>query len=158
SRGLQFSVSYTFSRSIDDTSNPGGGANTDGTEDRGWGLDTGNNWGNQLEPRANPGLSAFDRTHYPPVSAIWHLPQPSWIGTSTARTLVTGWQVSGVGIAMSGLAVDMFDPSGGSLYGLFAGARPSFAPGATRRTATENIPPTFSFNPAAFTEAIVQAR
>jgi hypothetical protein len=32
--------------------------------DRGGGIDTRNVWGNQLNPRANRGLSDFDRTHY----------------------------------------------------------------------------------------------
>jgi len=56
---------------------------------------------------------------------------------------------------MSGLPVDIFDPFGGSLYGL-VGARPNFAPGATRRTATSNIPPGYYFNPSAFALATVQ--
>ncbi len=62
SRGPQFSGSYTFSKSIDDASNPGGGAYTNGTLDRSGGLDTTNTWGNQLDPRANRGISDFDRT------------------------------------------------------------------------------------------------
>ena len=38
SRGLQFSASYTFSKSIDNASNPGGGANSDGSLDRSGGI------------------------------------------------------------------------------------------------------------------------
>src|SRR5947208_11954625 len=61
SRGLQFSASYTFSRSIDNASNPGGGANSDGSLDRSGGLDTASVWGNQLDPRGNRGIADFDR-------------------------------------------------------------------------------------------------
>ena len=56
---------------------------------------------------------------------------------------------------MSGLPVDMFDPIGGSVYGL-AGARPAWAPGANRATAMSHVPSGYYFNPSAFTEAIVQ--
>jgi hypothetical protein len=38
-----------------------------------------------------------------------------------------------------------------------AGARPSWAPGANRRTALSNIPSGYYFNPFAFAQAIVQA-
>jgi hypothetical protein len=58
-------------------------------------------------------------------------------------------------IAMSGLPVDIFDPTGGLLYGLF-GARPNWAPGANRRTALNNIPMGYYFNPSAFVQAWVQ--
>jgi hypothetical protein len=56
---------------------------------------------------------------------------------------------------MSGLPVDIFDPSGGSLYGLFGGARPNWAQGASRRTAITNVPQGYYFNPSAFVEATV---
>jgi hypothetical protein len=157
SRGLQLTASYTFSRSIDDTSNPGGGANSDGSVDRSGGLDTGNIWGSQLAPRANRGLSDFDRTHYLVFNCVWDLPRPRFAGRFTAgQRLLSDWQLSAIVTAMSGLPVDLFDPAGGSLYGLFGGARPNWAPGADRRTATTNVPPGFYFNPAAFTEATVQ--
>jgi len=157
SRGLQFSVSYTFSRSIDDASNPGGGSNIDGSLDRGGGLDTGNIWGNQLTARANRGLSDFDRTHYFVFDCVWDLPQPRFPhGLVPVRRLLSNWQFSGILTAMSGLPVDVFDPAGGSLYGLFAGARPNWALGANRTTARTRIPPGYYFNPSAFAEAVVQ--
>ncbi len=157
SRGLQFSASYAFSKSIDNASNPGGGANSDGSLDRSGGLDTANVWGNQLNPRANRGLSDFDRTHYFVFSSVWNLPEPSFARGSTAtRLLFSNWQVSGIVTAMSGLPVDIFDPTGGLLYGL-VGARPNWVPGANRRTAMSNIPPGYYFRPSAFTAAVVQA-
>jgi hypothetical protein len=57
---------------------------------------------------------------------------------------------------MSGLPTDIFDPTGGSLYGL-VGARPNWAPGANRRTAMTSIPPGYYFRPSAFAEATAQA-
>jgi hypothetical protein len=157
SRGLQFSGSYTFSKSIDDASNPGGGANSDGTLDRGGGIDTANVWGNQLDPRANRGLSDFDRTHYFLFNYVWEVPQPGFAHSSTAtRRIFSNWQLSGIVTVMSGLPVDIFDPTGGFLYGLFLGARPNWAPGANRKTATKNVPLGYYFNPAAFAQAMVQ--
>ena len=155
-RGLQFSASYTFSKSIDNASNPGGGANSDGSLDRGGGLDTGNVWGNQLNPRANRGLSDFDRTHYFVFSSVWNLPEPAFARGSTARRfLFSNWQMSGIVTAMSGLPVDIFDPTGGLLYGLF-GARPNWAPGANVKTAKNSVPAGYYLNPSAFSQAVVQ--
>jgi hypothetical protein len=156
SGGLQFSASYTFSKSIDNASNPGGGANSDGSLDRGGGLDTANVWGNQLNPRANRGLSDFDRTHYFVFSSVWNLPEPSFArGSAATRLLFSNWQVSGIVTAMSGLPVDIFDPTGGLLYGLF-GARPNWAPAANAKTAKNSVPAGYYFNPSAFSQAMVQ--
>ena len=157
SHGLQFSASYTFSKSIDNASSPGGGAGSDGSLDLGGGLDTASTWGNQLDPRANRGLSDFDRTHRLVVSSVWEIPEASFARDSAvARLMLSHWQVSAIVIAMSGLPVDIFDPSGGSLYGAF-GDRPNWAPGATRRSAMNNVPAGYSFNPLAFAQAIVKA-
>lgn len=154
-RGLQFSASYTFSRSIDNTSNPGGGANSDGSLDRGGGLDSGGAWGDQLSPRANRGLSDFDRTHYFIFEYVWDVPRPRSAIFPGSQFLFAGWQVSGIISAMSGLPVDILDPGGGSLYGLF-GARPNWAPGADAKRAINNAPPGYYFDPSAFAEATVQ--
>src|SRR5712691_1624185 len=156
SRGLQFSASYTFSKSTDNASNPGGGANSNGSLDRSGGLDTANVWGNQLNPRANRGVSDFDRTHYFVFSFAWNLPEPAFARGSTARRfLFSNWQMSGIVTAMSGLPVDIFDPTGGLLYGLF-GARPNWAPGATAKIAKNSVPAGYYFNPSAFSQAMVQ--
>ena len=152
---LQFSASYTFSKSIDNASNPGGGANSDGSLDRSGGLDTANVWGDQLSVRGNRGISDFDRTHRFVFNYVWDVPGPWFAHGSAARLLFSNWQLSGIVIAMSGLPVDIFDPTGGLLYGLF-GARPNWAPGANRRTAMAKIPTGYYFNPAAFTAAAVQ--
>jgi hypothetical protein len=155
SRGLQFSGAYTFSKSIDNASNPGGGANGDGTLDRSAGFDTANTWGNQLDARANRGISDFDRTHYFVFTGTWELPVPSFFKMGHKRTFLQNWSVSGIVTAMSGLPVDIFDPTGGFLYGLF-GARPNWVAGANRQSAMSNVPGGYYFNPGAFAQAIVQ--
>jgi hypothetical protein len=156
SRGLQFSASYTFSKSIDNASNPGGGANINGMLDRSGGTDTANIWGNQLSPRTNRGLSDFDRTHYFALSYLWDLPEPGLARSEATRLFFSNWQVSSVMTAMAGLPVDVFDPTGGFLYGLFLGARPNWAPGANPKRAMSNVPSGYYFNPSAFTQALIQ--
>lgn len=155
SRGLQVSLSYTFSKSIDNTSNPGGGANLDGTQDRGGGTDTGNLWGNVLDPHANRGLSDFDRTHVLAFTFIWNLPD-SALSRKLAggRAIFSKWQISGSILTMSGLPVDILDRGGASVYGLF-GARPNWAPGADPKYALRNVPAGYYFNPKAFRRAQV---
>jgi hypothetical protein len=155
SHGFDLQASYTFSKSIDNASNAGGGAFSDGSLDTSSGLDTGNVWGNQFDGRANRGVSDFDRPHRLALNYVWDLPKLSLVN-SPLRALLSNWQLSGLVIAMSGLPVDIFDPAAGSLYGL-TGARPNWAPSANRRTATRNIPPGYYFNPLAFTVPTVQA-
>jgi len=154
SRGLRFSAAYTFSKSIDNASNPGGGANSDGSIDRGGGLDTANVWGNQLDPRANRGLSDFDRTDYLSVTGVWDVPRFSR-PTRMANLFLSNWQFAWIATIASGLPVDIFDTNGGALYGLFGG-RPNWASGASRQTAASNVPAGYYFNPTAFVAAIVQ--
>ena len=142
SRGLELQGSYTFSRSIDDSSFPG--------------LDTSGILGNQLAAQGNRGLSDFDRTHRFVGYFIWDLPKFGFTrGSTVARLLVSDWQVSGLVTDMSGLPIDVFDRGGGSLYGL-AGARPNWAAGESRQTATSNTPPGYYFNPSVFAVANVQ--
>ncbi|MBZ5658445.1 MAG: TonB-dependent receptor [Acidobacteriia bacterium] len=142
SRGLEFQSSYTFSRSIDNGSFPG--------------LDTSGIVGNQLAAQGNRGLSDFDRTHRFTGYFMWDVPEFPFAHNSTAARLLTShWHLSGIVTVMSGLPIDLFDAGGGSLYGL-AGARPNWAPGANRKSALSNIPPGYSFNPAAFVFAEVQ--
>jgi hypothetical protein len=156
SHGLEFQALYTYSKSIDNASQAGGGAASDGSVDTSSGLDTSNVWGNQLDNHGNRGVSDFDRTHRLVLTSVWDLPLSSFSGRSAAlRTLLSNWELSGLVIAMSGLPIDIFDPAAGSLYGL-TGARPNWAPGATRNTATSNIPSGYYFNPFAFAVPTVQ--
>lgn len=154
SNGLQFLASYTYAKSIDNAS---GGSDSTGEV-----RDTINIAGNQLDNRANRGVSDFDRTHRFVLSYLWDLPRPAFASRSEAgRLLFSNWQVAGIITAMSGLPIDITDGGAGSFYGLSGGnnalMRPSWAPGATTSTATSNIPAGYFFNPLAFVRPTVLA-
>jgi hypothetical protein len=151
SRRLQFLASYTYARSIDNASGGAIGAA---------GIDSGAILGNQLDSRANRGLSNFDRTHRFVLSYLWDLPRLRFAAKSTAGGwLFSNWQIAGIVTAMSGLPIDVVDSNAGSLYlGTNNGlSRPNWAPGATRDTATSNIPPGYFFNPFAFARPLIPA-
>ena len=145
SRGLQLLASYTYAKSID---------NASGMAE----LDASIILGNQLDVRANRGVSDFDRTQRFVLSYLWDLPRPAFASKSKAgRVLFSGWQVAGIITAMSGQPIDIADTAAGSfLFGANSGlSRPSWAPGATRSTATSNVPPGYFFNPFAFVRPVV---
>jgi Carboxypeptidase regulatory-like domain/TonB-dependent Receptor Plug Domain len=162
SRGLQFLASYAWAKSIDNASGQGGGAGNTGLVNTGAVGETSGILGNQRDNRANRGVADFDRTHRLVVSYLYHLPTPAFAGNSaTGKTLLGGWQVAGIITVMSGLPIDIVDTGAGSFYGLSGGsaplARPDYAPGATRNTATSNVPSGFYFNPFAFARPVVLA-
>jgi hypothetical protein len=162
SSGSQFLVAYTLARSIDDASGAGGGAGLVGLVNTGAVGDTSGILGNQLDPRANRGLSDFDRTHRLVFSQLWDLPAPALAeGSRLARTFLSNWTMSGIVTAMSGLPIDIVDTQAGSLYGLAGGstplARPNLAAGATCESATRNVPAGFYFDPSAFIRPVVAA-
>ena len=147
SRGLQLLASYTYAKSLDNASGQGD-------------IDTSTILGNQLDDRANRGVSDFDRTHRFVLSYLWDLPRPAFAsGSKAGRLLLSGWQVAGIVTAMSGQPFDIVDSAAGSFYfGADSGlSRPNWAPGATRTTAIENIPSGYFFNPLAFVRPMVQA-
>jgi hypothetical protein len=150
---LQFLASYTYAKSIDNAS---GGSDSTGDV-----RDTINIAGNQLDNRANRGVSDFDRTHRFVVSGLWDLPRPAFARSTAGRLLFSNWQVATIITAMSGLPIDIIDGGAGSFYGLSGGnnafMRPGWAPGATIATATSNIPPGYFFNPLAFVRPVVLA-
>ena len=152
SNGVQLLASYTYGKSLDNAS--GGSASTGDV------LETASIAGNQLDNRANRGLSDFDRTHRIVLSYLWDLPHPGFAERSNSgRWLFSNWHVAGIITAMSGLPIDIVDTGAGSFYGLNGGnnalARASWAPGATRGTATSNIPRGYFYNPFAFARPIV---
>ena len=160
--GIQWLASYTFAKSIDNASGAGGGAGLAGVVNTGAVGDTGGILGNQLDNRANRGVSDFNRTHRMVLSFVWDLPHSRFSkGSTAARVLLSDWQVSGIVTAMSGLPVDVVDTGAASFYGLSQGnsplARPNFAPGANCETATNNSPPGLFFNPFAFVRPMVPA-
>ena len=146
SKGLQLLASYTFAKSLDSNS---GSASGDGTLIL----------GDQLDYRANRGVSDFDRTHRFVLSYLWDLPRPAFAGRSKAgKLLMSNWQVTGIITTMSGQPFDIADARAGSFYfGDNSGlARPSWAPGATPKTAMKNVPAGYYFNPFAFVRPVVQ--
>jgi hypothetical protein len=158
SKGLQFLASYTYAKSIDNASGVGGGSGTSGIIDQSLGGESSSILGNQLDPRANRGVSDFDRTHRFVFSYVWDLPRPKSFDHSKAkRFLLSDWQASGIIVAMSGLPIDIEHTAAGSLYGITGGARPNWLPNANRRTATSNIPAGYFFNPFAFAQPVVEA-
>jgi hypothetical protein len=153
SNGLQFLAAYTFGKSIDNSSGTNGGS-ADAVRDTAIVL------GNQLDNRANRGLSDFDRTHRFVLSYLWDLPTPAFARNSAAGRMLFGdWQIGGIITAMSGQPIDITDGGAGSFYGLNSGnnslVRPNWAAGATPDTATSNIPAGYYFNPFAFVRPVV---
>jgi hypothetical protein len=154
---LLFLAAYTFAKSIHTASGLGGGAGTDGV------LRVANNHdsdvilGNQLDNRANRGLSNFDRKHRFVLSFLWELPKLSFVKNSkTGRLFFDGWQIAGTVTAMSGLPVDVVDSGAATFYfgANGGGARPNFIPGVSP---TAGIPNGYYFNPFAFARPVVPA-
>lgn len=160
SRGLQFLASYTYAKSIDNASGGGGGSGTNGLIDPAASGDTSGIVGNQLDNRAQRGVSDFDRTHRLVVSYLWELPQPAFAQrSSVARLVFSRWHFGGIITAMSGLPIDIVDAGAATFYlgHSGGGARPNWSPGANRSTATSNVPPGYFFNPFAFARPVVLA-
>lgn len=162
SQRIQFQSAYTFAKSIDNASGAGGGAGLSGVVNTGAVNDSSLILGDQNDPRANRGVSDFDRTHRFVSSYIWELPRPAFAGRSRVRRLAFwNWQSSAIFTAMSGLPIDIADTGAGSLYGLANGgnplARASLVPGASCRNATLDVPAGYFFNSTVFVRPIVQA-
>ena len=131
-RGLQFGLAYTLSRSRDYTSNneTGTGANM------------------QIATYQNPdiwnyGLSSYDQTHVAVINYVWDLPRASarW-NNAVVRGLLDNWQLSGLTTLASGTpiyvtytTVDGADITGGGDTSRFNGG-----PGATTPTAGSLVP------------------
>jgi hypothetical protein len=149
SGGLQLLASYTYAKSIDNASGGNPSASAGG--------ETSSIPGDQLDNRANRGVSDFDRTHRLVLNFLWDLPRPAFARRSTVgRTLFSNWQASGIVTAMSGAPIDIVDSGAGTFcFGAGGLARPNWAPGATHETATSNIPAGYFFNPFAFARPVV---
>ena len=158
----QFLAAYTYAKSIDNASGLGGGAGISGVVNTGAVNDSGPILGNQNDPRANRGVSDFDRTHRVALSYVWEMPKPLFAGHSrSGRLAFWNWQSSAILTAMSGLPIDIVDTGAGSLYGLANGgnplARPSLVAGASCKNATQDVPAGYFFNSTVFVRPIVQA-
>ena len=158
----QFLAAYTYAKSIDDASGIGGGAGISGVVNTGTVNDSSPILGNQHNPRGNRGPSDFDRTHRLVFSYVWEMPKPAFAGQSRpGRMAFWNWQSSAILTAMSGLPVDIEDTGAGSFYGLANGAsplaRPSLVAGMTCKSATQDVPGGYFFNPTVFARPLVQA-
>jgi hypothetical protein len=136
--GLQFNISYTFSKSIDNnSSDPGStaGSGKPDTPNTGFVVQ-----GDQRNLEANKAVSDFDRTHRFSTNFVWDIPT---FGSNNA--FVKGWQISGFFQAQSGTPYTIFSPEpeiatasqytnlvrgSGGLFRLGFG-RPNICPGAT---------------------------
>ena len=162
SNRAQFLAAYTYAKSIDNASGLGGGAGISGVVNTGAVNDSGPILGNQNDPRANRGVSDFDRTHRVVLSYVWEMPKPSFAAHSrSSRLAFWNWQSSAILTAMSGLPIDIVDSGAGSLYGLANGAnplaRPDLVAGMTCKYATEDVPSGYFFNSTVFARPVVQA-
>jgi hypothetical protein len=84
SRGLQFQVAYTFSKSFDQASSFEAILNP-------------------IDPRRSRSLSQFDARHRFVFSYVWQLPTPKYTGF--AGTIANGWDLSGIITAQRGFPI-----------------------------------------------------
>jgi hypothetical protein len=110
SHGLDFQVSYTFSKNLDFTSGTGGLSSLD--------LDFLGN--DQTKPRQSRGLNDFDRAHRIVVSFVYQPPMMA-AGPSVMRQVLSRWQFSGLAVVQSGLPITVVDSTAGSVYGNLVG-------------------------------------
>jgi hypothetical protein len=130
-RGLQTQVSYSFSKSIDDSSNFF--YNTEAANAFLLPI-TGSS-------RFNRGLSGQDVRHYVVISGTWDLPVtqgPGW------RRFFGGWQTGGIVTYASGLPTTpllSYDATGTKAHqvGIGFNQRPGLAPGASNNPVTGDI-------------------
>jgi hypothetical protein len=128
SRGLQTQVSYSFSKSIDDSSNFFATAEAD----------------NAImlplnaSPRFSRGLSGFDVRHYFVLNGIWELPSPAG---PVMRRVCGGWQLGSIATYASGLPFSArlgYDAARTqtSTPDRQSGQRPDLVPGASNNPVT----------------------
>jgi hypothetical protein len=103
SHGLQFDFNYTYSRSIDISSD----ANRIGAED-GLGSQIINPW----DPKALRAVSDFDTPHQVNANWIWEMPfgKGRWLGKDSGNALdavIGGWQLTGLARWTSGFPVSV---------------------------------------------------
>jgi len=108
SHGLQFDFNYTFSKSIDISSN----AERVGAASNSSLLEPNSNIINSWNPQTQRGVSAFDLTHQFNANWIFELPfgRGKWIARDANRpldALIGGWQLSGLFRLTSGFPISV---------------------------------------------------
>ena len=127
-RGLQAQFTYTFSKSIDDSSNF---YSSNESPNRGVFPLNGS-------PKFNRGLSGHDVRHYFTASGTWDLPH---IRSSAWNWVAGGWQMGGIMVYASGLPTTAwlaYDAARTRTHmsGASIGQRPDLAPGASNNPVT----------------------
>jgi hypothetical protein len=149
--GLQFDFNYTFSKSIDISSNaervePGSNASL---------LEPNSNIINSWSPQTQRGVSSFDLTHQFNANWIYELPfgRGKWVGKDSNRAvdaLIGGWQISGLFRWTSGFPISV--DNGTSNYPTnfeLEGNANQVAPVHTGVFFNTGVPSLFSSGPAA---------
>jgi hypothetical protein len=140
--GLQFLGSYTWSKSLDETSGSGGASVFEL-----WLLTN-----DQRNPRQAYGLTDFDRSQRAVLSFTYQVPQLKNTPL-LARRVLSDWQFSGIGVVQSGTPLTIMDANAGSVYGNFenraqrSGSSPSTHGSLFSRVTRQYL------DPAAFTRA-----
>jgi hypothetical protein len=91
--GLVASATYTYSKSFDLYSSPSLGASVS----------------NPFNPSFDRARSDYDRTNVFNASVVWTLPYLRHSSNILERTLIAGWQVSGLVQALSGIPINVTD-------------------------------------------------
>jgi hypothetical protein len=118
SNGLQFLVSYTYSKTIDSD-----GANAEANGQAGAGI------GNQNDDRGRRGPASFSRPHRFVTSFIYELP---WMksGTGVAAKVLGGWSIAGVATFQSGQPLTFTGTNANNAFG-FTNDRAQLAAGCS---------------------------
>jgi hypothetical protein len=106
--GFQFLGSYTWSKSLDETSGSGGSSVFEL-----WLLTN-----NQNNPRQAYGLTDFDRDQRAVLNFTWRAPKFQSAPLLLRRTL-TDWEFSGIAVLQSGSPITVLDSNAGLVYGNF---------------------------------------
>ncbi len=130
--GLQFTMAYTFSKSIDQASSFEGILNP-------------------IDPRLSRSLSLFDARHRFVLSYYWEVPVRKYDGAM--GKLLDGWALSGITTFQTGFPIRITSDADNELMDSFdfelPGEPDQIAPFTTQRPQTHG---SYYFNPAAFTE------
>jgi hypothetical protein len=118
SQGLQFLVSYTFSKTLD----------SDGADINGTSAGNANTLGDQNSSRQRWGRASFDRTNRFVFSATYSLPAPE---TGLKRSLFGGWALASVVTVQSGTALTLSYTNATNVFGI-TGDRAQLAAGCTK--------------------------
>ena len=107
-KGYSLLGSYTFGKSIDWAS---------------WHA-SGTSWSDPNHPEINKALSDFDQRHILSLSFLWDLPFFNQSG-GVARSLLGGWQLSGIASYYSGIPVDITVENDNNADGVSGNERPN---------------------------------